>query len=109
MDTGQEHLHYITDITATEDLFILVATAVELSGTGGTGANGGGGAGGVDDAGIEDMVQLANSQLQQQQVTYEAARIKNPSPSSPTAEMPMDSFLIASNVKRFAFIEHIDL
>ena len=115
VDTAQEHLHYITDITATEDLFILdplsssSVNSVQDS-EGCSVANGGGGCstavGLVDDAGIEDMVQLANSQLQkqqQQQQRYEAARIKEP--SSPI-DAPVDSFLIASNIKRFGFVEH---
>lgn len=110
VDTGQEHLHYITDITATEDLFILdplsssVNSVQDIEGC--SVANGGGSstaAGLVDDAGIEDMVQLANSQLQKQQQHYEAARIKEP--LSPI-DAPVDSFLIPSNIKRFGFVEH---
>ncbi|XP_046651629.1 eye-specific diacylglycerol kinase-like isoform X4 [Daphnia pulicaria] len=104
VDSGQEHLHYITDIS-TDCLYIL--DPVSSLDTDSVGLEGGpnGASNLSDDAGLEDMVNLANSQLQQESHHSNKMRRKNhlgktEEVSSKSPEnVAHENFLLPINVK----------
>ena len=135
VDSGQEHLHYITDI-ATDCLYIL--DPISSLDTDVVGYNKdqlffkilktlkykifnwinslescpNGASNLSDDAGLEDMVNLANSQLQQEPQHSEKLerrnqqeKIEHISPRPSPENVAHDNFLLPINVKRFATFE----
>ncbi|KAI9559723.1 hypothetical protein GHT06_013728 [Daphnia sinensis] len=106
VDSGQEHLHYITDIS-TDCLYILdpVSSADTESLGLESGPNGAGNL--LDEAGLEDMVNLANSQLQQEMHHHSnkmerkniVDRAEDVSPQPPENVVAHDNFLVPINVK----------
>ena len=103
VDSGQEHLHYITDI-CTDALYILDPCVGGGVGVDSAGPNGGGG-GMQDEAGLEEMINLANSQMDELPV---ATATKSSSPpvaaeeGAAAAHHKGASLLMPSRVKRFA-------
>ncbi|XP_045030241.1 diacylglycerol kinase zeta isoform X3 [Daphnia magna] len=106
VDSGQEHLHYITDIS-TDCLYILDPVSsvdTESHGLMESGPNGASNL--LDDAGLEDMVNLANSQLQQElhhsnkmERKNIVEKAENVSPQPPENVVAHDNFLLPINVK----------
>lgn len=133
VDSGQEHLHYITDIS-TDCLYILdPVSSLDTDSVGYIVTNlfpaqclfyilkildwlsslegGPNGASNLsDDAGLEDMVNLANSQLQQESHHSNKMRRKNnlgktEEVSSKSPEnVAHENFLLPINVKRFGLV-----
>lgn len=99
VDSAQEHLHYITDIS-TDTLYILdPMSSIDSDPIGLIGSESGpNGAGTMsDDAGLDEMVNLANSQLvQQQQQQLDPA---SPTKSSHQQNDENSSFLLPVHVK----------
>ncbi|KAK4030324.1 hypothetical protein OUZ56_023329 [Daphnia magna] len=106
VDSGQEHLHYITDIS-TDCLYILdPVSSVDTESLGLMESGPNGASNLLDDAGLEDMVNLANSQLQQElhhsnkmERKNIVEKAENVSPQPPENVVAHDNFLLPINVK----------
>ncbi|XP_057365189.1 eye-specific diacylglycerol kinase-like isoform X3 [Daphnia carinata] len=105
VDSGQEHLHYITDIS-TDCLYILDPVSAADTESLGLESGPNGASNLLDEAGLEDMVNLANSQLQQELRHSDKMERKNitekaedVSPQPPENVVVHDNFLVPINVK----------